>query len=83
MTERFFFLLAIISKEKIYLRTKQGKILSDKLNGLKNFLLDFSTIKERKIKEVEKEMNEAAKAFDFEKAIQLRDLLFELRAERD
>ena len=38
---------------------------------------------ERKIKEVEKEMNEAAKAFDFEKAIQLRDLLFELRAERD
>lgn len=46
------FLLAIISKEKIYLRTKQGKILSDKLNGLKNFLLDFSTIKERKIKEI-------------------------------
>ena len=38
---------------------------------------------ERKIKEVEKEMNEAAKAFDFEKAIQLRDLLFELRAEKD
>lgn len=46
------FLLAIISKEKIYLRTKQGKILSDKLNGLKNFLLDFSTIKERKLKEI-------------------------------
>ena len=43
---------AIISKEKIYLRSKQGKILSDKLNGLKNFLLDFSTIKERKLKEI-------------------------------
>ncbi len=38
---------------------------------------------DRQIKEVEKEMNEAAKAYDFEKAIKLRDLLFELRAERE
>lgn len=38
---------------------------------------------DRQIKQVEKEMNEAAKAFDFEKAIELRDLLFELRAERE
>lgn len=35
----------------------------------------------RKIKEVEKEMNKAAKEFDFEKAIKLRDILFELKAE--
>ena len=37
---------------------------------------------ERKIKKVEKEMKEAAKEFDFEKAIKLRDILFELKAER-
>jgi excinuclease ABC subunit B len=35
---------------------------------------------EYKIKEVEKAMKEAAKEFDFEKAIELRDSLFELRA---
>ena len=35
----------------------------------------------RKIKDVEKEMNKAAKEFDFEKAIKLRDILFELKAE--
>lgn len=34
-----------------------------------------------KIKEVEKAMNKAAKEFDFEKAIQLRDILFELKAQ--
>jgi len=33
-----------------------------------------------KIKEVEKQMNKAAKEFDFEKAIKLRDMLFELKA---
>ncbi len=37
---------------------------------------------ERKIKKIEKEMKEAAKEFDFEKAIKLRDILFELKAER-
>ena len=38
---------------------------------------------EKKIKEVEKEMNKAAKEFDFERAIELRDILFELKAERN
>ena len=36
----------------------------------------------KKIKEVEKAMKEAAKNFDFERAIKLRDILFELKAER-
>lgn len=37
---------------------------------------------ERKIKMVEKEMKEAAKNFDFERAIELRDILFELKAQK-
>jgi len=36
-----------------------------------------------KIKEVEKAMHKAAKEFDFERAIELRDILFELKAERN
>jgi excinuclease ABC subunit B len=36
---------------------------------------------ERKIKLIESEMKEAAKQLDFEKAAELRDLLFELKAE--
>ena len=41
------------------------------------------TKKERQktILNIEKEMKEAAKALDFEKATELRDLLFELKAE--
>lgn len=35
---------------------------------------------DKKIKEVEKAMNKAAKDFEFEKAIKLRDTLFELKA---
>ncbi len=38
---------------------------------------------DRKIKQLEKEMNEAAKEFDFERAIQLRDMLFEVKAQRN
>lgn len=38
---------------------------------------------EKKIKEVEKAMHKAASDYDFEKAIALRDILFELKAERD
>jgi len=37
---------------------------------------------DRKIKQVESDMRKAAKEFDFEKAIELRDILFELRAEK-
>lgn len=35
---------------------------------------------ERKIKELEKEMRNAAKVFDFERAAELRDIIFELKA---
>ena len=34
-----------------------------------------------KVKEVEKEMREAARQLDFEKAAILRDILFELKGE--
>ncbi|MCQ6278733.1 excinuclease ABC subunit UvrB [Bacillus sp. EB600] len=37
--------------------------------------------RDRVIKDMEKEMKEAAKALDFERAAELRDLLFELKAE--
>jgi excinuclease ABC subunit B len=37
--------------------------------------------RDRLIKDMEKEMKEAAKALDFERAAELRDLLFELKAE--
>ena len=37
--------------------------------------------REKMMKEMEKEMKEAAKALDFERAAELRDLLFELKAE--
>lgn len=36
---------------------------------------------EREVKRLEKEMKEAAKAYDFERAAELRDLMFELKAE--
>ncbi len=35
----------------------------------------------RKINELEKEMKQAAKVFDFERAIELRDMIFELKAD--
>ena len=38
---------------------------------------------EKKIKEVEKEMHKAANEFDFERAIELRDILFELKDQRN
>ena len=37
--------------------------------------------KENRIKEVEKEMREAARQLDFERAATLRDILFELKSE--
>jgi excinuclease ABC subunit B len=37
--------------------------------------------KEVLLKDLEKEMREAAKALDFEKAAQLRDIIFELKSE--
>lgn len=44
--------LCYIENKKIYIRTKQGKILSDKLNGLKKFITEFSVINERQIEEI-------------------------------
>ncbi len=38
--------------------------------------------KERYIKEIDKQMREAAKNFEFEKAAELRDILFELRGDK-
>lgn len=38
--------------------------------------------REKTIERIDKEMKEAAKALDFEKASELRDILFELKAER-
>lgn len=46
------FLLCYIANKKIYIRTKEGKLLCDKLNGLNNFLTDFSIINERQLKEI-------------------------------
>ena len=36
---------------------------------------------EAKIKELEKQMKQAAKEFDFERAIELRDIILEMKAE--
>ena len=46
------FLLCYIANKKIYIKTKQGKLLSDKLNGLKKFLIEYSIINERQIEEI-------------------------------
>ena len=46
------FLLCYIANKKIYIKTKQGKLLSDKLNGLKKFLTEYSIINERQIEEI-------------------------------
>ncbi|MCI7554891.1 MAG: DUF2207 domain-containing protein [Tenericutes bacterium] len=46
------FFLCYIANKKIYIRTKQGKLLSDKLNGLKKFLTENSIINERQIEEI-------------------------------
>lgn len=35
---------------------------------------------EAKIKELEKQMRQAAKEFDFERAIELRDIILEMRS---
>lgn len=43
--------------------------------------IDLSKVKKKEmIKDLEKEMNEAAKNLDFEKAAELRDIIFELRS---
>lgn len=44
--------LAYIENKKIYIRTSKGKMLSQKLNGLKNYLVDFSIINERNVEDI-------------------------------
>lgn len=46
------FFLCYVANKKIYIRTNQGKLLSDRLNGLKKFLTEYSIINERKIEEI-------------------------------
>jgi len=46
------FFLCYIANKKIYMRTKKGKLLSDKLNGLKIFLAEYSIIHERKVEDI-------------------------------
>ena len=36
-----------------------------------------------RLEDIEKQMKAAAKAYDFERAAQLRDILFELKAEQE
>ena len=55
---------------------EENKIIESKAKLTKSEL-------DKRIKEVEKSMNQAAKEFDFEKAIELRDMLFELKAQRN
>ena len=55
---------------------EEDKIIESKAKLTKSEL-------DKRIKEVEKSMNQAAKEFDFEKAIELRDMLFELKAQRN
>ena len=55
---------------------EEKEYTADKYSGLSN------KERERLIVKLEKEMKEAAKALDFERAAQLRDAIFELKAER-
>ena len=58
------------------------KVIDDPLNG-KSKSKGKMTRKEREIeiRRIEKEMKEAARNLDFERAATLRDILFELKAE--
>lgn len=54
-------------KEEVDVAKKKAKLTKSELD--------------REIRRLEKEMREAAKAYDFEKAIQIRDVLFELKSQ--
>ena len=56
------------------------KIKDTVVNKNKNGKMTRSE-KERYIKDIEKQMREAAKNYEFEKAAELRDILFELKGE--
>ena len=56
------------------------KIKDTVVNKNKNGKMTMSE-KERYIKDIEKQMREAAKNYEFEKAAELRDILFELKGE--
>lgn len=46
------FFLSYIENKKMYIQTKSGKTLCNKLHGLKLFLTDYSAINDRKIEEI-------------------------------
>jgi excinuclease ABC subunit B len=53
---------------------------SDVIEEEKDFTAMNKKDKEKTIKQLEKDMQEAAKQLDFEKAAEIRDLIFELKA---
>ena len=69
----------IIKEIKAPLRIKDSD--EDKLTNKKGKLTRSE--KENYIKEIEKEMKEAARSLDFERAAELRDILFELRSDQN
>jgi excinuclease ABC subunit B len=69
----------IIKEIKAPLRIKDAD--EDKLITKKGKLTRSE--KDNYIKEIEKEMKEAARSLDFERAAELRDILFELRSEQN
>ena len=68
----------IVKEIKPPIRNKTDKEIDKEIKGK----LTKSESKQR-ILELEKEMKQAAKDFDFEKAIELRDILFELKGEQN
>jgi len=64
-------------KEPIKIKEDYKEYISSKSNKISK------KQKEIMIKDLEKEMKEAAKALDFEKAAQLRDIIFELKSEQN
>ena len=70
---------------------KQSKEIREAIHGQENVDEAISLVKKGKkakkkdketlIKELEKQMKEAAKALDFERAMELRDMMLELQGE--
>lgn len=63
----------------------QATVAAEEQEGYKKKITSFSQVTRKNrpqvIEQMEKEMREAAKALDFEKAAELRDVVFELKAE--
>ena len=63
----------------------QATVAAEEQEGYEKKITSFTQVTKKNrpkvIKQMEKEMREAAKALDFEKAAELRDIVFELKAE--